>query len=432
MSSVAGPKSGVTPNNPSDSAGTDSRAKFKSAGAVQHHEIGEMAHFLSAFGKNKDNAVKTLIASSLQIVGLEEVKKKYSGRWEKISHRVEQAIDAFFTKKLTNGDTFVRLAEGQFALIFLNLTRDEGQLKAMTLARELIKLLFGEMPGVDMISVETMVIDENIADSIEDFDNLEDLIAHFQKAIEKTEKKEEVQIKEAENELVVQFRPMINHGKKIISVTEVVPCRKTGKKSSLLLKSDAMLNGSPHLRAELDLLVLKEAGAEISKLGAKGNKPIVLVTVSFETLANASSRRKYAETMKGLPVYTRKHLLLNIEGIEQGTPNSRYRQILTSVRQLVLGFSFEVNTAWDDFHVISDLPVVAISVASNKSADLAWIEHLRERAKKAGLKFIWRDLMNDELARWAFRFGADYVSGAVIGALQEVPTRPFSIKGAMG
>jgi|GEM_PF-2783306 len=432
MSSVAGPKSGVTPKDPSKFEGADSRAKSKSPGVIQHHEIGEMSHFLSAFGSSKEDAVRTLVASSLQIVGLEEVKKKYEGRWEKISQRVEQAIEAFFTKKLTNGDTFVRLGEGRFALIFQNLTREEGQAKAVALARELIKLLFGEMPGADMISVETMVIDENIAGSFEDFDNLEDLIAHFQKAIEKVEKKEEEQIKEAEDELVVQFRSVINHGKKIISATEVVPCWKTGKKTSLLLKSDAMLNGSPHLRAELDLLLLKEAGVAIAKLGAKGNKPIVLITVSFETLANASARRKYAEMMKGLPVYTRKHLILNIEGIEQGTPNSRYRQILTSVRQLVLGFSFEVNMAWDDFQVISDLPVVAITVASNNSSDLAWIEHLRERTKKAGLKFIWRDLRNDELARWAFRLGADYVSGTVIGGLQETPTRPFSIKGTMG
>ncbi|MBL4739733.1 MAG: hypothetical protein JKY12_01995 [Sneathiella sp.] len=431
MSNVADPNSGVTTNNPSESDGKISPAKSKSSGVVQHHEIGEMAHFLSAFGKNKDNAVKTLIASSLQIVGLEEVKKKYSGRWEQISHRVEQAIDAFFTKKLKNGDTFVRLGEGQFALIFINLTREEGQAKAMTLARELIKLLFGEMPGVDMISVETMVIDVNMAGSIEDFGSLEDLISHFQKAIKEAEKKEAVQIKEAENELVVQFRSMINHGKKIISVTEVVPCRKTGKDVSLLLKSDAMLNGSPHLRAELDLLILKEAGLAISKLGALGNKPIVFITVSLETLANASSRRKYAEMMKGLPVYTRKHLILNIEGIELGTPNSRYRQILTSVRQLVLGFSFEIDKTWDDFDVISDLPIVAISVASNNSPDLAWIEDLRERTKRAGLKFIWRDLKKDELARWAFRLGADYVSGSVIGALQMAPARPFSIKGAL-
>lgn len=429
MSSVAGSNSGNMPNGPSDRDGTVLPAKPKSAGAVGHHEIGEMAHFLSAFGKNKENAVKTLLASSLQIVGLEEVKKKYEGRWEKISHRVEQAIEAFFTKKLTNGDTFVRLSEGRFALIFQNLTREQGQKKAVSLARELIKLLFGEMPGVEMISVETMVIDENIAASIENFDNLGDLITHFQHAIEKVEEKEEEQLKEAENELVVQYRSMINHGKKLISVSEVTACRRNGKETSVLLKTDAMLNGSPHLRSELDLLVLKEAGVAISKLGTLGNKPIVLLTVAFETLANASARRKYAEVMKGLPSYTRKHLVLNIEGIEQGTPNSRYRQILTSVRQLVLGFSFEVDKTWTDFQVISDLPIVAMCVASNDANDLAWIEDLRERSKSAGLKFIWRDLKKDDLARWAFRFGADYVSGSVIGALQEHPTRPFSIKG---
>ncbi len=400
----------------------------KPTGIVQHHEIGEMAHFLGAFGKTKEEAVKTLLASSLQIVGLEEVKKKYEGEWAAIQNRVGKAIEAFFTKKLRKIDTFVQLQEGRFALIFANMSREEGQAKATQLSRELINLLFGEMPGAELISVEVMVLDIDLTDSIDDFGSIEEIIEHFQVAIKDAEEKEEEQLKEVEPVLSVVFRPAVNHRKKIISVSEVVPCRKSERETTLLQSDDPMYAGSPHLRSELDLLILKEAGEVLKKLGATGNKPIIMISVSFETLANAYVRRTYADYMKELPEYSRKHLILNVEGICSGTPNSRYRQILTILTPLILGFSFEVESEWDDFHAISDLPVLAVGVSSNNEEDLPWIERFFKRAHQEKKKCIWRNLQSDDLARQAFRIRANYVSGPVIGSVQEIPTRPFSIK----
>lgn len=403
-------------------------SKKKPTGVVEHHEIGEMAHFLGVFGKSKEEAVKTLLASSLQIVGLEEVKKEYEGKWEAIEGRVGKAIEAFFTKKLRKIDSFVQLQEGRFALIFANMTREQGQARATQLSRELVNLLFGEMPGAELISVEAMVLDIDLSESLDDFNSLEEIIEHFQVAYAEAEKREEKQIKEVETVLTIAFRPAVNHRKKIISVSEIVPCRKTGKEISLLTDTDPIFTGSPHMRSELDLMVLKETGAHLIEIAEIKTKPVLLLSVSFETLANAYGRRKYIEIMNIFPDFTRKHLILNIEGITAGTPNSRYHQILQFIRPLVLGFSFEIENDWDDFHAISGLPVLAIGVAGNAPTDLPWIEDLFIRTHKAGKKCIWRNLEDDNLAKQAFKMGVDYVSGPVIGGVQNSPTRPFSIK----
>ena len=44
-------------------------------GVVQHHEIGQIGTFLKGFGKSKDEATKSLLASSLQIIGWMRSKK---------------------------------------------------------------------------------------------------------------------------------------------------------------------------------------------------------------------------------------------------------------------------------------------------------------------------------------------------------------------
>lgn len=406
----------------------ESSVPKKSSGPVEHHEIGEMAHFLKAFGRNKQEVVKTLMASSLQIVGLDDVKKEYEGRWEQIEHRVEQAIEAFFTKKLRKQDSFVQLEKGRFALIFANMTREEGIARATQLARELVNMLFGEMPGVELISVEAMVLDVDVIKAVDGFSSLEEVVRYFQEAIEEIEQREEEQFEEVKSELIILFRSVLNHRKKLISVSEVLPGRRTGTLVELLPETDPVYTGSPKLRSDLDLLVLQEAGKAMTQLGSKGNKPIIMISVAFETLANAYCRRSYAEVMKGLPDYTRRHLILNVEGVGQGIPNSRYRQILTPFTTAILGFSLQVDKGWDCFHAISDLPIVAVTTASNSTEDIPWIRGFFAKAKAEGIKSAWRNLESDELARFAFKINVDYASGPAISASQATPTRPFSLR----
>ncbi|WP_169542948.1 EAL domain-containing protein [Sneathiella aquimaris] len=397
-------------------------------GPVEHHQIGEMAHFLKAFGRNKEEVVNTLMASSLQIVGLDDVKKEYEGKWEKIEHRVETAINAFFTKKLRKQDTFVQLAEGRFALIFANMTREEGQARALELSRELINLLFGQMPGVELISVEAMVLDVNLIGDLESFENLEEVIEYFQDAIAEASERETTQLKEVEEELTIQFRSVLNHPKQFISATEVVFALRKGDDTTVLSHSDPMLSGSTRTRTDLDLMALEKTGQAMREMGRKGNKPIVFLSICLETLANAYCRKNFQDMMNRLPDYTKQHLILNIEGIGRGIPNSRYRQILTSVTPNVLGFSLEVDKDWDCFHAISDLPVRAIVASSNEEEDIPWIQTLILQAKEKGIRSVWRNVETDEVARLAFRLGVDYVGGPAISNCQDSPIRPFSIK----
>jgi len=401
------------------------------SGVVQHHEIGELTHFLSAFGKNKDEATKTLMTSSLQIVGLEEIQRKYGDRWAVVKKRVDMAVEAFFTKKLGKRDMFLRLDESNFALIFANTTQEEGLAQAKKLAQELLQLLFGEMPEVNEISVTAMALDIDIIDYIGEFEDVEELI-EFLRGVDRYKREGgEAKFKAEEADISICYRPMINQVKRLMSIMEAVPCRLEKKVWRALGKDDPLLQGTIDLRAELDFKALRDTETAFKQLGAVGKKPVVMVSADFETLAHAYRRLRYANILKKLPDYSQRHLIINVTGVIPGLLNSRLRQILTTLNPLVLGFTFEVSEGWDDFGIISDLPVFGLSVVGHDEQDLLWIEKLVAKAKRLGVRSCWRDLQSDDLARRAFRIGIDYVSGSVIGGNQIDPITPFSLKTAL-
>lgn len=396
-------------------------------GIVAHYEIGEATNFLKPYGKTYEEALENLITGSIQIIGLEEVRAQYSEQWGRIRKDVMTIADAFLSRKLGRHDIFVPLDDGHFALLFADVTREEALKKSRSIAADLVNKLFGELPGGELISVEAAMLEIEDFDGLDRIRSLEDLVACFRQAIVKSQDKEAREFRERKPEINVKFRPLINRRKGFVAMNEAVSSCELDGRGATLGEGDPVFNGSSRLRAEMDFLVLRETGKFLKNLGGVGNKPIIFLSVHFETLANAFCRGKYARILAALPPYTGHHIVLNVQDIAPGVPNSRYRQIFTSLRLLVLGFTFEVSPNWNDFEAIRDLPVRAITLAGHESLELSHIEALFHRTKKHGLKCIWRSIDHDALARAAFTMGVDYVSGPIFGAVHDTPSKPFSL-----
>lgn len=397
-------------------------------GPVDHYEIGEAAHFLKPYGRTYRDALQNLITGSIQIVGLDDVKAQYADQWETIEKSVLRITEAFLARRLGKQDVYVPLDAGHFALLFADLSREDAVAKSREIASDLVNKLFGEMPGGELISVEAAMLEIEDFDGLDRIESLDDLIHCFRTAIEKTQDAETRDFQKRRQEIGVRFRPFINRRKNFMAMNEVLAYDLTDGEAKPLTSDDPVFNGTPRLRAEMDFVILREVGKHIEELGDAGNKPTIFLSVHFETLANAFCRGKYARILSALPLYTSRHLILNIQGTVTGTPNSRYRQIFTSIRSLVLGFTFEVNPDWKEFDSIRDLPVHAITVAEQGQQSLPEITRLIGLAKGNKKKVVWRSLGDDALVRAAFDAGMDYVSGPVFSTIQPTPFRPFSIR----
>lgn len=396
-------------------------------GPLQLHEIGEAAYFLKPFGRTYREALENLITGSIQIIGLDDVKAQYAEQWGSIAKSVIKITEAFLSRKLDKSDIFVPLDEGRFALLFAGASRGEALEKSSAIASELVKKLFGELPGGDLISVEAAMLEIEDFDGLDRIKDLDDLIRCFREAIDKTQDKQTKNFRSRKQTITVRFRPMINRRKNFIAMNEAVVFHEVDGHPVPIKSDDPVFTGTPALRAELDFLVLRETGKILERLGGVGNKPTILLSVHSETLADSFWRGKYARILSSLSDYTCRHLLINVQGTVTGTPNSRYRQIFTSLRAMVLGFSFEVNPEWSEFEAIKGLPIHALSVSGHDNSELRKINGLFKLIKLSGRKCIWRSIRSDELARAAFSMGVDYASGPIFGAEQDEPSRPFSL-----
>ncbi len=397
------------------------------AGEVKHYEIGEATSFLKPFGSTYQEALENLVTGSIQIIGLDEVKAQYAEQWGNIKKNVMQITEAYISRKLDRHDIFVPLDEGQFALLFADASRQEALERSKIISKDLVNKLFGELPGGELISVEATMLKVEDFDGLGKIRSLEGLVKCFREAIVKAQTRESRDFKERETELSVRFRPMINRQKGFVGIYEAVSISEANGAQADIDADDPLFNGSPRLRAEMDCVILREAGKLIENLGETGNKPAILLSVHFETLANSYFRSKYARQLAALPKYTERRLILNVQEVTTGVPNSRYRQIFTAMRRLVLGFTFEVGPHWSDFAAIRDLPILAIVLAGHENLHLREVEALFNRVKKNGRKCIWRSVDNDTLARAAFKMKIDYVSGPIFGAVQAAPAKPFSL-----
>tara|TARA_R100000005_G_scaffold96680_3_gene85981 strand:- start:4206 stop:5525 length:1320 start_codon:yes stop_codon:yes gene_type:complete len=400
---------------------------YPAAREVKHYEIGEATSFLRPFGKTYREALENLVTGSIQIIGLDEVKTRYKERWGEIRENIVEIAEAYIGRKLGRHDIFVPLDDGHFALLFANASRQEALQRSRAIANDLVNKLFGEMPGGELISVEAAMLTIEDFEGLDKIRSLEGLVSCFHAAILRAQERETREVKLREADVGIRFRPLINRRKRFVGLYEALDASREGDIAGTAMPEDLRQSGSHRTRAELDCVILTELGNIIEKLDIQGRRPALLLPVRFETLANSYFRSKYARLLATLPNYTDRHLILNVQDVPDGVPNSRYRQILGALRQLVLGFAFEVDIRWKDFASINDLPVFAISLVGHERLDLGQIAALFTAAKEQGLKCIWRSLDNDELARAAFKMQVDYVSGPIFGSAQNAPAKPFSL-----
>lgn len=394
---------------------------------VQHHEIGDAVHFLKMFGATRKLAVSNLMAGSIQILGMDEIKRQYEGDWKNIEHKVLRNTELFFSRKLAKGDLYTSLGNDQFALLFANSSKAEAQIKAQEITANLISHLFGQVPGADLITIEALILDADSFDGIGPIRSLSELVAAFQSAVSRSKKEESQTFEHARKEIELKFRVCINRKDNVVSMNDCLLYRTVDDMPVVIEDEDPLRLGTSQLRADLDIEAVCLLAPYLQNLEDVEDKPYFLLDVQYETLANRSTRQKYAGALKRLPQFSTEYLILNIAGLLKGTPQSRFQQILSFLKPLVFGFYFEISLPWNEFDKIKGLPVLGFTLSDITLSKQDMLAHFVGVAKAQEKEIFLRAINSDTVAKIAFNLNIDNVSGPAIAALQDSPTRPFAL-----
>src|ERR1700734_3613077 len=90
------------------------------------------------------NATPTNSAGKLHLLDLAQIKGKLGDKWLRMSAHVERFFETAIRHSLGPGDTYSRLDELSYVVLFRGLSPIEAQLKCRVISEEVCQRLFGE------------------------------------------------------------------------------------------------------------------------------------------------------------------------------------------------------------------------------------------------------------------------------------------------
>jgi GGDEF domain-containing protein len=375
------------------------------------------------------NVAEALNAGSLQVLGLETVKKRFGARWQTARDQVLRMVEQCIVRSITPDDVFVRMGEEQYVVLFCSSTRAEARATARRIAAAIDERLSGVIPGENQVSVRGVVVELDRPPLPESIASPEGLAQQVAKAETKAAADERAAFDEMASRLRLSFWPMANLKKRLISSYDAQVGRE-GEGSAAKLPSES--GGVGELDCALDCYALREAGKWLARRPKLGHKATLMVPVRFDTLAVKVHRTAYLEACGTLPDQARGRLLLKIVDFPDTMLQARLQGVLAYVSPFVLGFVARVPLGYRGFDQLAGLRVLAIATEGKHlgrptEKDTEELRKLANQAALRNVRVILLGVPSIEAGTVARRAGVDYVTGAAILPKLPAPGRVFPL-----
>lgn len=300
----------------------------------------------------------TVAAAKMHILGLGPLKTKLGPKWERLSGLVHKLFKKAIANVQGPSDHFVVLDEMAYAVTFNNLSLAETRLICNAIAKEVCDLLFGDQ--VDEVSVRSMIADivvpldieesriSAVLDDMLEQHGVETLVTHKTQpgsaaaAISITENRPKSFVPSIEQihathaalaqvGLGMGFFPVWELRSGTSNILFLAP---TSAAQSSLAAGRLSLSGMPPAKTiELEIELLKTAAAYATRIRDSGKVCAVGVGVSYNTLSAFNSRIRYITAMQKVHFLPASPLVLKIEQVPEGAPDSRIGEMIAMLRR---------------------------------------------------------------------------------------------------
>ncbi len=388
-------------------------------------------------------------AGKLHLLDLAQLKARLGEKWSRLSEHVEKFFDSAIRRSLATGDTYSRMDELSYIVLFRNLSEEEAQLKCQTIAQDVCNRLFGEQ-GMQ-ITFRSLVATVNIADLPSDFkptlaqdDFLEKKgreaffsLGGGSRTFERSAVPIRIMmtgdggghISVPPSEIEFLYRPIWDTEKRVVVMYLCQP----------MPRSHSVESGNFGLcvaeteddQATLDHLTLRECAARVRHLQRAGSRILVTLPLAFSTLTRARHWNRYGQVFRDVPANIARDLAILVIAIQSGVPGVRLAQELpklaaTTRSVLCLEDSAETGNCMR----FRGTGIRAVGVSLNPSeAETQIIERLQrlgKHARDAGLDAFALGVHSTSLALNAIAAGVRYLEGTAIRPACADPRHAFS------
>lgn len=375
-------------------------------------------------------------AGKLHLLDLIQIKTRLGEKWLRMAGHVERFFETAIRRSMGPGDSYSRLDELSYLVLFRALSPEEAQVKCQAISEEICQRLFGEQ-GIQ-VTLRNLVAHVDIAALPPDVPAQKVLDAHMERVgkvmIVSRDNVDRIKTvspnlslrvssrstfgRVSAEEIDYLYRPVWDTAKQVV-VTYL--CQPSTQPSAVpdAPPMDFWTGEGEQDQAALDKLILDECTARTIRLHAEGHRVLIALPVSFATLSRSRVWSVYAETFRRNPKEVLRDLACVVTGIDAGVPHIRLGQELPKLANFARHiFCVVADDGSGTIHRFAGTGARAVGISIDPAdTEIRSIERLKKLgrdASDAGVDAFALGLPSTSLTINAMGAGIRYLEGAAV------------------
>lgn len=308
--------------------------------------------------------------ASLNLVGLEELRRRMGAQWTELAARVHSAAERIIDKLLPDGGVFTRSRDGHFALLLPVGRRNDADAICEAISRKIENYCLGE-PELQNIRVEHQLFaagdrcpDDEMAVEAPEKNNrtelnltgmlasgigqqprLELAMPAFRPSANPAARRlESGPTSTHPDRRFFGYQPILDAHKETVWAYRQIEIEPDYSEITESFGSSGPTALLEKQRLERDIEAVRLTASFASAWPEHCSSAVVIVTVGIETLSVRHFRLAYMAALAGLPTRIRNRLVLEIVGCPAGTPSGKITECASYIRPHVRGIWLRVSS----------------------------------------------------------------------------------------
>ena len=362
-------------------------------------------------GLASDNDGK-IVASHLQMVGLESIKEQLGDEWEQQSAKVILIADRVIQSHISGQDVYDRRGLG-FVICFANADSQNATAKAKAIEYEIQEKILGENldPGLAEIAAETRVLKVSASEAAESDDPMALITARIDEETNRIR-----------NDLKAWSRATLAtsevHPNKVVTSTRTeapFAILRFSQETLTEIERLGQIGADPaEIAAEVDCLKLRLAAEHAQRRGAT-DQGALIIDVNFSTINTKSFCSRYFEICRPVKEFTANSLILRIARVPSRGLGFRLLTIINKLKKFFLSLILKLDGLQPIKVDLRACQIPIVSVGYQDVTETATIKADELRRFSGELhdrkaRILIDDVPDQDAGRLLLQGGADYLS----------------------
>ncbi|QYO75209.1 hypothetical protein [Devosia salina] len=381
------------------------------------------------------NDASSVMAGSLELVGLDEIKEALGNRWEGLAARAAQLAEQGIRRRLGDADVLQVLSDTEFSICFAKLGRDAAVERARQISREIKQEIFAELPEFSSsVTVKQYVAEIELKNLDGDTGSLADRLVLTLRRMRLEADRAILNYRRLLlKDFQILFAPVWEPERAVVDLNRCVLDLSLGCTTLSQFQAIADPDQMVDTLADMDCLALTRALEVLHRYGRASKVASLLVPVGYQTLARSATRREYLKLLTSLPEVYMPFVKLEVTNVPSRLNVDQLNYLLFAVSAKCPGLTLQVGGGADYLAGLDPTPLWGLS--SNLSMGQMRDASLRsvhpafwDFARTNGLRTLAHSANTIGLALAAVDSGFDYVSGTAIHLSQDTPRAPSRLQ----